>query len=86
VLEGLTNTLKHAGDAEIEVGLDATEDVLRVTVTDTGRGFDRPIDGTGLLGLRDRVAAVGGSLEVDSRPGTGTTLRALLPAVGHAGA
>ncbi|TFV88086.1 hypothetical protein E4P40_10685 [Blastococcus sp. CT_GayMR20] len=85
VLEGLANTLKHAGDAEVRVRLDATDDVLRVTVADSGRGFDRPVDGTGLLGLRDRVAAAGGSLDVDGRPGTGTTLRALLPAVGRAG-
>jgi signal transduction histidine kinase len=85
VLEGLANTMKHAGEAQVRVGLDATDDELRVTVSDSGRGFDRSWDGSGLLGLRDRLAAVGGSLEVDSRPGAGTTLRALLPAVGHAG-
>jgi len=86
VLEGLANAMKHAGAAEIRVALDATEEELRVTVTDSGRGFDLVgTDGTGLLGLRDRVAAVGGCLELDSGPGRGTTLRGLLPAVGHAG-
>jgi signal transduction histidine kinase len=85
VLEGLANTMKHAGAAQVRVGLDATDDELRVTVSDSGRGFDSAApDGTGLLGLRDRVAAVGGSLEIDSGPGRGTTLRGLLPAVGHA--
>jgi signal transduction histidine kinase len=86
VLEGLANAMKHAGAAEIRVGLDATEDELHVTVTDSGRGFDLAgTDGTGLLGLRDRVAAVGGSIEIDSCPGRGTRVHGRLPAVGHAG-
>jgi signal transduction histidine kinase len=56
-----------------------------VTVRDAGPGFVQRADGaSGLTGLRDRVAAVGGSLDVDSRPGSGTTLRGLLPASGHA--
>jgi signal transduction histidine kinase len=87
VLEGLTNAVRHAGSAPVEVTLDRVGDRLEVTVRDNGRGFDvvaGPGDGSGLVGLRDRLAAVGGTLDVDSRPGAGTILRGRLPADGRA--
>jgi len=68
------------------VDLDRAGDVLAVTVGDSGPGFDAlDGEGSGLLGLRDRLAAVGGTLEIDSRPGAGTILRGLLPARVSAG-
>ena len=58
---------------------DATE--LRVEITDDGRGGADPEagDGTGLRGLADRVEALGGRLALDSPPGVGTIVRAVLP-------
>ena len=86
VLEGLTNAMKHAGAARAQVSLTQPGSMLEVTVSDAGPGFEPDgRAGSGLVGLRDRVAAVGGSLEIDSRPGAGTTLRGRLPALGHGG-
>jgi signal transduction histidine kinase len=87
VLEGLANAVRHAGPGPISVSLDRAGDRLEVTVRDEGPGFDPAAgadDGSGLVGLRDRLAAAGGTLEVDSRPGAGTILRGLLPADGRA--
>ncbi|UOY02229.1 sensor histidine kinase [Blastococcus sp. PRF04-17] len=86
VLEGLSNVLKHAGSTAARVEISADGDALTVAVHDPGRGFAAPAapgHGSGLLGLRDRVAAVGGSLEVCSRPGAGTTVRGVLPVSGR---
>jgi signal transduction histidine kinase len=86
VLEGLANVLKHSGGTAARVELTADGSSLTVAVQDPGRGFETPSsDGSGLVGLRDRLAAVGGSLSVTSRPGAGTTLRGILPASGRAG-
>jgi signal transduction histidine kinase len=87
VLEGLTNALRHADGAGVAVELDRSGDSLAVTVRDSGPGFHEDGDGSGsgLVGLRDRLAAVGGTLLVDSRPDAGTTLRGLLPVGAHAG-
>lgn len=87
VLEGVTNVLKHADGAAARVSLVRTGDRLTVTVSDLGRGFagfPESAGGTGIVGLRDRLAAAGGSLEVASAPGAGTTLRGVLPVAGHA--
>jgi signal transduction histidine kinase len=85
VLEGLANAARHAGASPVEVALDRVGDRLEVTVRDAGPGFDPgAVRGSGLQGLRDRLAAVGGTLDVDSRPGAGTILRGLLPADGRA--
>jgi signal transduction histidine kinase len=86
VLEGLSNVLKHAGSTAARVEIAADGEVLTVAVHDPGRGFAVPTaegSGSGLLGLRDRLSAVGGSLEVCSRPGAGTTLRGVLPVSGR---
>ena len=53
--------------------------MLRCTITDDGRGGADPAAGTGLLGLRDRAEAAGGTLSFDSPPGRGTTIVAALP-------
>jgi len=81
VCEGLANVLKHAGANRIEVRLAALPSSLRVEVADDGRGFEpNEVTGSGLRGLTDRVEALGGQLEIISRPGGGTRLIAVLPA------
>src|SRR3954447_11112799 len=79
VAEALTNVAKHAAasQASVTVALDGA--VVRVTVRDNGRGGADPSLGTGLLGLRDRAEAAGGTLSFDSPPGRGTTIAAALP-------
>lgn len=85
VQEAITNAVKHALPVRIEVGVSCDEDRIAATVRDHGRGFDvrealrpsrRPC---GLLGMRERAAAVGGTLDVSSRPGQGTTVAARIP-------
>jgi signal transduction histidine kinase len=81
VLEGLTNALKHSGDIHPAVRLTKVDNDLVITISDTGRGV--AVDGTGkpgMTGLRDRLAAVGGRLEVESSAGLGTRLRGIFPA------
>ncbi len=80
VAEALANTLKHARARLVCVELTLCGDDLRVTVTDDGVGF-RPADpvhvrGQGLTGMKDRFAALNGSVDVNSRPGRGTTVSA----------
>ena len=81
VAEGLTNVAKHAGARRARVSARACDDALLVEVSDDGRGGTNAdvAPGTGLRGLADRVAAVGGTLAVDSPAGGGTALRARLP-------
>lgn len=82
VCEALANTLKHGGAQRATISMVLAGDRLRIEVVDDGRGFDPAVvrGATGLVGLRDRIAAVGGTLEVDSAPGTGTRLTAVVPA------
>ena len=80
VQEALTNVLRHAAAHRATVRLDSTSGVLAVEVTDDGRG--RNGDGTrghGLVGMRERVAVYGGSLDVGPRPGGGFRVAAQLP-------
>jgi PAS domain S-box-containing protein len=74
--EALTNALRHAGAQHLSMRLVIDADELRLEVQDDGRGFDpiAPSDGAGLTGLRDRVAGIGGRLDIDSGPGAGTTI------------
>jgi signal transduction histidine kinase len=90
VSEALTNVAKHAEASLVEVGVDIVEaegaDLLRVEVRDDGRG-GAVAQGSGLLGLKDRVEALGGRIFLSSPPGSGTTLRLELPlAVPNGGA
>jgi PAS domain S-box-containing protein len=77
--EALTNIAKHAdaSEAHVDVTIDAEQVVLEIR--DDGRGGAHSKPGHGILGLHDRVAAFGGSLELDSPPGAGTVLRATIP-------
>jgi signal transduction histidine kinase len=79
VSEALTNTAKHADATIADVQMAAGEGVLRVWVRDDGRGGADLTRGTGLVGLTDRVEALGGHLRVHSPAGAGTTVEIALP-------
>ena len=79
VAEALTNTAKHAAASVVDVEVTADEDVLQVCVRDDGRGGAAAGVGTGLVGLTDRIEALGGRLTVSSPPGAGTTVLAAIP-------
>jgi PAS domain S-box-containing protein len=75
--EALANVAKHAQATLATVTLSADDGTLVIAVTDDGRGGADPLRGSGLRGLSDRVAALGGTLRIHS--GAGTTVRASLP-------
>jgi signal transduction histidine kinase len=79
VAETLTNAAKHAGASRVDVALGVHGGALRVRVRDDGVGGAELGGGSGLVGLRDRVEALGGTMIVDSPPGGGTTLVTELP-------
>lgn len=80
VQEALTNVLKHAGPARARVTVDYELGALRIEVVDDGRGVNgRAGGGHGLLGMRERVAVYGGSLETGLRPSGGFRVAAWLP-------
>jgi signal transduction histidine kinase len=85
VQEALTNVVKHAGPARAQVVVGYRDHEVTVEVTDDGRGVTAPTEdgparvGHGLIGMRERVAAFGGDLEVGPRPGGGFRVAARLP-------
>jgi two-component system sensor histidine kinase UhpB len=87
VQEALTNIVRHAKARLVEIELGESNGVLQLVVCDDGQGFDVPAarkrasegGSQGLLGMQERVALVGGDLDIDSAPGHGTCIRARLP-------
>jgi signal transduction histidine kinase len=79
VAEALTNASKHAHSDRIEVRVRVDEGHAMVEVRDDGSGGVDPARGSGLSGLSDRLSALGGTLEIDSPVGAGTTIRARIP-------
>jgi signal transduction histidine kinase len=81
VLEALQNVTKYAGASRVQIALEDDGASLTFTVSDDGAGFDRGTAtvGTGLQGMADRLDALGGSLEVLSAPGRGTTILGRIP-------
>jgi signal transduction histidine kinase len=79
VSEALTNAAKHAHASVIHVNLQSGDGPLRLRVRDDGDGGADPSRGSGLIGLKDRVEALGGKMTVDSPPGVGTCLDVELP-------
>jgi signal transduction histidine kinase len=80
--EGLQNAAKHAGTrARVTLSLKRHDDGLEFEVADDGPGFDprEQSSGFGLASMRDRIAAVGGELEIISAPGQGSRIRAIVP-------
>jgi signal transduction histidine kinase len=79
VQEGLSNVLKHAGATSVSVVLQWQADRVQITVEDNGRGMPEALamPGTGrlgLLGMRERVGLVGGTVQIESAPDAGTTV------------
>lgn len=79
VAEGLTNIVRYSGASVARIELTHAGQALRLTISDDGRGGADPATGTGLRGLVDRLSTVGGSLRIESPPGHGTRLHALIP-------
>ena len=79
VTEALTNAAKHARASAVSIRVEMAGDLLTVAVTDDGAGGALVGGGTGLVGLKDRVEALGGRLRLDSPDGGGTSLTAELP-------
>jgi signal transduction histidine kinase len=80
-LAALDNAAKHAGPAEVSVSLFDSGHALHFMVRDSGTGFDpaQTTSGTGIANMRDRIAAVGGTLTIDSTPGRGTAVQGSIP-------
>jgi signal transduction histidine kinase len=79
VAEALTNVARYAQADQASVNVTRADGLVLVEVSDDGVGGADPAAGSGLRGLLDRVSALGGTIEVDSRPGEGTTVRAAIP-------
>jgi signal transduction histidine kinase len=77
--EALTNAVKHAEATRVRVMVADRIDRIVLTVTDDGRGGAHLDDGHGLIGMRDRATALGGSFAVTSPAGHGTTIEAVVP-------
>jgi signal transduction histidine kinase len=83
VLEAIQNAVKHAGPgATVTVTIARPGEEIVFSITDDGPGFDLAVRsaGSGLVGMRDRIGAIGGELELVSRRGSGTTVRGVVPA------
>jgi signal transduction histidine kinase len=79
VSEALTNTTKHASASHAHVAVEERDALLYLSIRDDGIGGADPAGGSGLIGLRDRVQALSGSIEVNSRRGDGTAILIELP-------
>jgi signal transduction histidine kinase len=81
VQEALNNVIKHADATEVRIAMAERDGELALTVADDGSGFevDQAPQRFGLIGMRERVLLAGGQLEIESAPGSGTRLRAILP-------
>ncbi len=77
--ESLTNAVKHARASVVTVAAEERAGALELVIRDDGVGGAEPERGSGLIGLIDRVEAIGGRLTITSPPGSGTTLRVRLP-------
>jgi signal transduction histidine kinase len=85
VSEMLTNAAEHAHASVVEVDAEASGDTLRVCVRDDGVGGADPARGSGLVGLRDRIEALGGTFSMHSPAGGGTTVTCELPLLASGG-
>jgi signal transduction histidine kinase len=80
VQEALNNAVRHSSAKSARVTVEQTADKILVSVLDDGRGFDpQRVRGLGILGMEERVRRLGGMFTIDSKPGSGTTLRAEFP-------
>jgi signal transduction histidine kinase len=79
VAEALANAAKHAGATTVEIAVATAGERLTATIRDDGRGGAAVASGSGLAGIADRVEALGGTLQLTSPPGAGTTVEIELP-------
>jgi signal transduction histidine kinase len=86
VSEALTNAAKHAHASVVHVELDAQDAILQLAIHDDGIGGADPAHGSGLVGLSDRIEALGGTLQVTSPAGNGTTVLIEIPLEGQSSA
>ena len=85
--EAMTNAVKHSGARSIEVVLESYPDALSLRVKDDGLGFSREGNGGsgggpghyGLIGMKERAAQIGAEIDLNSQPGSGTTVSVRLP-------
>lgn len=85
--EAITNVVRHAQASEVQLSLNFTPQHLALTVADNGCGFDpdsilkagNDVQHIGLMGIRERAELLGGRLEINTRPGAGTTVRVEIP-------
>jgi signal transduction histidine kinase len=82
VSEALTNAAKHADASRVQIDLEFEGETLCLSVVDDGVGGAAPSGGSGLIGLKDRVEALGGTIDVASPPGGGTRLDVEIPLLG----
>ena len=82
ISEALTNAAKHARASAVEVVLEADEATVQLSIRDDGVGGADPGQGSGLIGLRDRIEALGGEIKIDSPAGQGTSLLVMIPLEG----
>jgi len=85
VQEALRNCVKHSGAQSVQVVLDKTDDVLQLSISDDGCGFDMKSDalkkGLGFVSMKERLHLVGGEIEITSRPLRGTCISVSIPLV-----
>ena len=81
VQEALNNVCRHANADSVKITLETASASVKATIEDDGRGFrtGRQTKGLGLIGMQERVAALGGMFEVHSEPGKGTRIELHLP-------
>jgi signal transduction histidine kinase len=80
--EALTNVARHSGATKVSVALDQHDGRARLRITDNGKGFDParlPSGGLGMVGMRARARSAGGELKIETGPGAGLTVEALIP-------
>jgi signal transduction histidine kinase len=77
--EALANAAKHSQASRIDISLSRGDGTLLLVIRDDGVGGADPTHGSGLVGLSDRVEALGGSIRVDSTAGEGTGIAVSLP-------
>ncbi len=87
--EALTNVARHADATQVSIMLEEQDGIIKMDITDNGRGFaeDPQTKGRalGLLGMKERALALGGSVRFEGMPGKGTTVKIVLPLHRHAG-
>jgi two-component system NarL family sensor kinase len=82
--EALTNIARHAQARQVNLELSLTPEQIRLSIEDDGQGFDpedAPSGRYGLIGLNERTKLLGGSLRIESSPGTGTRVEVVIPIV-----